>query len=81
MEKEKIIETVNTFLIEELEIEPDQIKNDASLKDDLNIESLDLVDILVLIEKEFRVKADADELVKVISVEELYNFIEKRINH
>ena len=51
----------------------------ASL-DELEIESLDLVDIIVLIEKEFGFKVEPAEIVKVITVGELYDFIAQRVN-
>ena len=46
MTREEIIEIVNTFLIEEIEIEKDAIKDDARLIEDLGIDSLDFVNVL-----------------------------------
>jgi len=78
MQRQEIIEIVNDFLIEEFEIEPDQIKENATLKEELDIESLDLVDIIVMIEKKFGFKIKPEEIVKVQTINELYNFIEER---
>jgi len=80
MQRHEIIEIVNDFLIDEFEIEPEQIKENATLKDELDIESLDLVDIIVMIEKKFGFKVKPEEIVKVQTVQELYNFIEQRVN-
>ena len=50
-----------------------------SLTDDLGIESLDFVDIVVIIEQEFGFKATRDEMAKVRTLEDMYNYIEQRI--
>lgn len=50
MERREIESKVNQFLIEEMEIEADLIRDDALLKDDLGLDSLDFVDIVVIVE-------------------------------
>ncbi len=80
MNEQEIIKIVNDFLIDEFELEPEQIKMDTSLRDELEIESLDLVDIIVLIEKEFGIKVKPTEIVKVKTIRELYDFIIERVN-
>lgn len=80
MKEQEIIRIVNDFLIDEFELEPEQIKMDTTLRDELEIESLDLVDIIVLIEKEFGFKVEPNEIVKVNTIRELYDFILERVN-
>jgi len=80
MNKQKIIAIVNDFLIDEFELDPEQIKYETSLREDLEIESLDLVDIIVLIEKEFGFKVEPTEIVKVTTIGELYDFIAEKTN-
>lgn len=75
MGREEITEKVNDFLIEEFELEESQLIADALMKDDLDIESLDFVDIAVIIEKEFGLKVTSEDMVKIIKLEDLYNFI------
>ena len=48
MKREEIVEKVNEFLVEELEIEEDKIKPESLLKEEVGIDSLDLVDIVVI---------------------------------
>ena len=50
MERKEIEEKVRNFLIEDLEIDEDKIAPEAKLKDDLGIDSLDFVDIVVIVE-------------------------------
>jgi acyl carrier protein len=80
MQRKEIIELVNNFMVDEFEIEPEQLRDNTLLRDDLEIESLDLVDIIVMIEKEFKIKIKPEEIVKVQSMRELYDFIEIRVN-
>ena len=75
MSREEITEKVNNFLIEEFELEESQLVTNAIMKDDLDIESLDFVDIAVIIEKEFGLKVTSEDMIKIITLEDLYNFI------
>ncbi len=80
MEKEEVIKIINNFLIEEFELNPEQIKPEAKLKDDLGLESLDFVDIAVVVEKEFKFKVKGEEMVDVRTLDDLYNYIFKTVN-
>ena len=53
MTEQEIINKVNSLLVEEFEIAEDLLTPEASLKQDLEIDSLDFVDIVVLIDREF----------------------------
>ena len=76
MTKQEIIEKVNNLLTEEFEIEAELLKPEASLKEDLEIDSLDFVDIVVLVDREFGFKPQASELKAVKTLGEFYNYIE-----
>ncbi len=78
MQRAEIIEIVNAFLIDEFEIEEEMLAPDAHLIDDLGIESLDFVDIVVTIEKEFGFKVKREEITEVRTLDDLYGYIEKR---
>ena len=45
------------------------------MKEDLDIESLDFVDIAVIIENQFGLKVTSEQMVKIKKLEDLYNFI------
>ena len=49
----EIQEKVNAFLVDELEIDETKIEDDARLKEDLGIDSLEVVDVIVLVDQEF----------------------------
>ena len=81
MGRAEIEDIVNDFLIEEFEIDKSDLKPDALMKDDLDIESLDFVDIAVIIEKEFQLKVTSIDIEKIVKLEDLYNYISDHPNN
>jgi len=79
MEKQTIIEKVNNLLVEEFEIDATLLTPEASLKDDLEIDSLDFVDIVVLIDRDFGFKPKAEELKNVKTLADFYQYIEEHV--
>jgi acyl carrier protein len=75
MDKEGIIKTINRFLMEEFEIEEKAISPDAFLKDDLGLESLDFVDIAVIIKKEFGLDLKTKDVSSIRTLDNLYDYI------
>ena len=80
MNRTEIEEKVRNFLIEELEIEPDNIFPDAKLREDMGIDSLDFVDIVVIVEKNFGFKIKAEEMAGVDTFSKFCDYIEKKIS-
>jgi acyl carrier protein len=75
MTKEDITRIINNFLIEEFEIEETKITPGAHLKDDLGLESLDFVDIAVIVQKEFGITLKGEEMTAISSLQDLYDYI------
>ncbi|MBP5709071.1 MAG: acyl carrier protein [Bacteroidales bacterium] len=80
MTRQEIIDTINEFLVEEIEIEEENIAEDAKLKDDLGIDSLDFVDIAVIVERKFGIKIKAEEMTSVRTLGDFYNYVDSRLN-
>lgn len=80
MERKKIESLVNNFLIEDMEIEAELIKDDAKLQDNLGLDSLDFVDIVVIIEKTFGFKIKPEDMANVLTVKDFYNYIDAKVN-
>ena len=80
MDIHEIIETTNRFLIDEIEVEPQGIQPQADLREDLGIDSLDFVDIVVLVERYFGFKLKAEEMGQVKTLEDFYRFIDRKLN-
>ncbi|WP_299439568.1 phosphopantetheine-binding protein [uncultured Aquimarina sp.] len=80
METSVIVEKVDEFLIEEFEVEADEIAPEENLKETLDLDSLDYVDLVVAIEATFGVKLVGDDFVGVESFQDFYDLIERKVN-
>ncbi|MCX7548534.1 acyl carrier protein [Xanthomarina sp. F1114] len=79
MNKEVIIEKINDFLIDEFEVESDDISPEANLKETLELDSLDFVDLVVAVESNFGVKLVGEDFVNVKSLSDFYTLIENKL--
>mgnify|MGYP002621639609 CR=1 FL=1 len=75
------IETiVRNFLVDQLEIDEEKITDEARLRDDMGIDSLDLVDIIVIVEKNFGFKIAPEEMQSVGTLRQFCDYIEAHVN-
>ena len=79
MEKEDIRKTVCRFLVDEIELDEDKLEDDARLKEDLGIDSLDFVDIVVICEREFGFKIKSEEMKNVKTLGQFYDYIGEKL--
>jgi len=79
MTRTEIDEIVKNFLIEDIEVEKEVIKPDALLKDDLGIDSLDFVDIVVIVERNFGFKIKPEEMQGVTTLGQFCDYIESKV--
>ena len=80
MTRQEIEEKVRAFLVDELEIDEEKIFPDASLKDDMGIDSLDFVDIVVIVERNFGFKIIPEEMQGVTTLSQFCDYIESKVN-
>lgn len=80
MERKEIEDKVRDFLIDDLEVDEEKIAPEARLKDDVGIDSLDFVDIVVIVEKNFGFKIKPEEMSGVITLKDFYDYIESKVN-
>jgi acyl carrier protein len=77
MNRQEVAEIINGFLVEEFEIEESLISPDATWRD-IGIDSLDFVDIVVIIEKEFGFKLKGEDMVNVKTLGQFYELVFER---
>lgn len=80
MEKDTIINIINKFLVDEFEVDEDDILPEANLKDTLELDSLDFVDLVVAIESNFGIKLVAEDFIGIDSVQNFYDLIIGKVN-
>jgi len=74
---DKIIEIVNKMLVEEFEIDPDLLKPEALLYEDIGLDSLDAVDLIVMVDKQLGVRIEEDSARSIRTLADVYNIIDK----
>jgi len=79
MENQEVISKVNDFLIDEFEIDEDQLVPEASLKETLEIDSLDYVDLVVIIERNFGFKVKGEDFAEIKSLQDFYDYIINKV--
>ena len=79
MERKEIEEKVRGILIDDLEIDEEKIAPEALLKEDMGIDSLDFVDIPVIVKREFGFKIKSEEMVGVKTFSQFCDYIESKL--
>ncbi len=79
MTNEEIIEKIRTTLAEEFEVDIDVIQPDALLMETLKLDSLDLVDMVVLVEKNFGFNVTGQDFAGIKTFQDFYNLVITRM--
>lgn len=80
MTQEEIIEKAAKVLANEFEINISDITDDASLKETLGLDSLDLVDIVVLVEQNFGIILTGPDFTGIETFKDFYKLLDKKLN-
>lgn len=79
MDRKEIEEKVSEILIDDLEIDEEKITPEALLKEELGIDSLDFVDIPVIVKRDFGFKIKSEEMAGVKTVSQFCDYIESKL--
>jgi acyl carrier protein len=80
MTEKEIIERVNAELEQEFEIPADKLVPGANLYEELGLDSLDAVDMVVVLEQQFKIKIrEADGIQSIRTLDDLYAFILSKV--
>lgn len=80
MKIDEIVEKVNEILIEEFEVDPEVISSEKNLKETLDLDSLDYVDLVVIIESNFGVKLVETDFAGIVTFNDFYIIIENKLD-
>ena len=72
-----MFEKVKNMLVNDLQINPDDIKPEAELINDLGINSLELADLILLCEEKFGLEVKDDDIHKFITVGDVVAYLEE----
>lgn len=71
-------ERLRTVIVEQLGVEESKVVPSASFADDLNADSLDLVELIMSLEEEFNVEIADEDAEKIATVGDALNYLNER---
>ena len=72
-----VLDQIKKILVETMYIEEEKITLDAKLKDDLNLDSLDSVELIMSAEEEFGIEIPDEDVMNFKTVNDIVNYIEE----
>mgnify|MGYP001050786137 FL=1 len=79
MEANEVFEKVKNLFVEELGIDADKVTMEAKLEEDLEIDSLGIVEVVMAFEDEFNIEIDDEELTDVGTVGQAVNLLHSKL--
>jgi len=80
MTRQEITDKIIPFFVEEFEIDEKLILPESNLRDTLQLDSLDFVDLVVVIESNFGFKVKQGDFQSIVTFDDFYKYVETRIN-
>lgn len=79
MNRQDIEKKVTDILVDKLGVEPEEVKSEADFREDLGGDSLDLVMVVMEIEKDFSISVTDEEADQVNTVADIFGLVEKHV--
>jgi acyl carrier protein len=74
-----IIDKINGLLSEEFEVDIERMQADANIRQVLELDSLDYIDLVVVIENNFSFKVKPEDFIRIITFRDFYTYIISRV--
>jgi acyl carrier protein len=75
MSNEEIIAKINDFMVEDFEVAAELIRPEANLKETLELDSLDYIDLVVVIESNFSFKVKPEDFTNIVTFQDFYDYV------
>ncbi len=75
MDRDQAFEQVKEIVVEQLGVSADDVKPEASFQEDLNADSLDLVELIMSMEDKFGVKIPDEDAEKILTVNDAVDYV------
>lgn len=81
MERAEVLDRIRDHLATELEIDPSRIRDETRFKEDLEADSLDLVELTVELEDHYGIRIPDDQAAKISTVGQAADFVFAHVEH
>jgi acyl carrier protein len=75
MDRQKVLEDIRAILVEQLGVEAGDVVDTASFQEDLNADSLDLVELIMEMEDRFKIKIPDEDAEKIVTVGDAVDYV------
>ena len=79
MQQNEVIDQINNFLADEFEIGIETITPEANLRETLQLDSLDYIDLVVVVENNFGFRMKAEDFKGIQTFQDFYSYVIQRI--
>jgi acyl carrier protein len=79
MTREEVLEHVKSILVETLSVDEDKVTEEARFQEDLETDSLDLVELIMTMEDKFAIKITDEEAAEIKTVGDAVDFVMGRL--
>ena len=76
MTNEELFNSIKRMIVDQLGVDEDTITEDSAFVDDLNADSLDMVELVMAMEQEFDIEIPDDVAEKVVTVKDAVEYIQ-----
>ena len=73
--KDDIFDKIKEVLVEEFEVAPDDVTLEANLFTDLELDSLDAIDLMVTLDKELDIEINTETMQDMRTIEDVCTFV------
>ncbi|MBD3809916.1 MAG: acyl carrier protein [Sulfuricurvum sp.] len=73
-----LIDDIKEVVVEQLSVNPDEVKEDSKFVEDLGADSLDVVELVMALEEKFDIEIPDDEAEKITTVQDVINYIQSK---
>ena len=80
MSKEEILVKLKPIVAEQLGVDESEVKEDASFTEDLNADSLDLVELIMSLEEQYKLQISDEDAEKITTVGEAVDYIYEHLD-
>lgn len=74
-----VLEKIREVVAKKFKVKPEKVNATTRLREDLNVDSLDAVELIMELEDTFKVKIGDDEAQKLKTIGDIVNFIKPKV--